>query len=169
MRLLLDTNILIDYFGRREPYFEACCTLRIAEAFGDVELWASAKSFTDVFYVLKKYVSPAAIQQAFAKSRSFLKVASLTDEDVYRAASREWDDFEDCLIAVTAENIAADRIITRDKAGFARSKVPAMTADEFVAWLQDEKSCSYAEVHFTSEEIEAAKKESEHPQTEQQD
>ena len=50
MKLLLDTCVLIDYFGCREPFFEACSSLRIAEWHGEFELWASAKSFTDVFY-----------------------------------------------------------------------------------------------------------------------
>lgn len=157
MRLLLDTNILIDYFGRREPFFDACNTLRIAEMFHEVELWASAKSFTDVFYVLERYVPADQLQQAFLKSRNFLHIASVSAEDVYQAAECGWNDFEDCLVYIAARNIGADCIITRDKGGFARSSIPVASSAEFVSWLRDIKHRSFAEVRFGREEIEAAK------------
>ena len=52
MKLLVDANFLIDYYARRDEFFDSCTTLLVAESFHDVELWAPAKSFTDVFYVL---------------------------------------------------------------------------------------------------------------------
>ena len=48
MRLLLDTNALIDFYSARKPHCDWVNKLFIAQAFGDVELWTSAKSFTDV-------------------------------------------------------------------------------------------------------------------------
>ena len=51
MKLLVDANFLIDYYARRDEFFDSCTTLLVAESFHDVELWAPAKSFTDVFYV----------------------------------------------------------------------------------------------------------------------
>ena len=38
MKLFLDTNVLIDYFVQRQPFFESIRKLRIAQIFGDVEL-----------------------------------------------------------------------------------------------------------------------------------
>ena len=49
MKLLVDANFLIDYYARRDEFFDSCTTLLVAESFHDVELWAPAKSFTDVF------------------------------------------------------------------------------------------------------------------------
>ena len=89
------------------------------------ELWAPAKSFTDVFYVLNqrlKVESPL-VQRAFLKSFDFIKLVSLEPADVKEAARRAWDDFEDCLVAVAAEKIGADFIITRDAKGFSQSKI----------------------------------------------
>ncbi len=108
MKLLLDTCVLIDYFGRREPFFEACNALRVAEWFGEFELWASAKSFTDVFYVLSRHVPSKDIQRAFCASASFLHVVSIDGNDIARAAQEGWEDFEDCLIAQAARKIGAD-------------------------------------------------------------
>lgn len=145
MRLLLDTNLLIDYFARREPFFDAWITLRCAQSFNDVELWASAKSFTDVFYVVSKACAPEAVQAAFLESLSFLHVCSIDGADVAEAAKQSWPDFEDCLIAVAAEKIGADFILTRDKRGFARAKTPSATPAEFFSWLLETHHIAYAD------------------------
>ncbi len=143
MRLLLDTNLLIDYFARREPFFAAWKRLRSAAWFRDVELWASAKSFTDVFYVLAKAIPSADLQKAFLESLSFLHVCSIDENDVASAAKAAWPDFEDCLIAVAARKIGAAFVLTRDVAGFARSSVPARHPDDFFAWLKETRHIAY--------------------------
>ena len=155
MRLLLDTCVLIDYFGRREPFFEACNALRVADWFGEVELWASAKSFTDVFYVLSRHAASMDIQRAFSASSSFLHIASIDGGDIMRAAQEGWDDFEDCLIAQAAKKIGADWIVTRDVKGFTRSRIPVMTPVDVAAWLRRERHRGYAGMTITREMIEA--------------
>lgn len=131
MRLLLDTNALIDLFGRRQPFFADCERLMLMRLFGDAELWTSAKSYTDVFYVLKKPLGSEAVQRMFSKSMEYLNVCSIDGADIARAASLEWPDFEDCLVSVAAEKIKADYILTRDVRGFSASKIPACSATEF--------------------------------------
>lgn len=143
MRLLLDTNLLIDYFARREPFFTAWKRLRSAAWFRDVELWASAKSFTDVFYVLVKAIPSADLQGAFLESLSFLHVCSIDEDDIAQAAKAAWPDFEDCLVTVTAQKIGAMFILTRDVAGFSRSSVPARRPDDFFAWLKETRRIAY--------------------------
>ena len=53
MRVLLDTCVLFDIIARRMP-FEESLKLLMPHSFGDLELWVSAKSYTDIFYVMKK-------------------------------------------------------------------------------------------------------------------
>lgn len=143
MRLLLDTNLLIDYFARREPFFAMWKRLRCAAWFKEIELWASAKSFTDVFYVLAKAVPSANLQQAFLESMAFLHVCSIDGEDIASAAKASWPDFEDCLVSVAAQKIGASFILTRDVAGFSQSPIPSKRPDEFFAWLEETQRIAY--------------------------
>ena len=62
-RILVDTSILIDFYQDRRPFSDLAVQLMVAESFGDVELWASAKSFNDVFYVLSRRCEDTALQQ----------------------------------------------------------------------------------------------------------
>lgn len=146
MNLLLDTNIVIDYFGRRQPYFEEWGRLEVMRELGDAELWVSSESFTDTFYLLRKAVDPSALQAAFVESLDFLHVCSVGKDEIRCAAERSWPDFEDCVIEACAENVKADCIITRDQKGFARSPIPAMSPAEFFDWLEREYGIVYDEV-----------------------
>ena len=49
MRVLVDTNVLIDFLAQRAPFFDEACKLLVFAAMGDYELWASASQISDIF------------------------------------------------------------------------------------------------------------------------
>ena len=146
MKLFLDTNVLIDYYTSRQPYRQFCMKLLAMQIFEDVELWASAKSFTDVFYVGRKFVDPHALQQAFLDSAEFLNVCSLDAHDIEVAAEKQWLDFEDCTVAVCAQKVGADLLITRDVKGFEESPVDPISPEDFFTYLEKEYGLVYEDI-----------------------
>lgn len=143
MRLLLDTNVLIDLYTRRPPQGDVAQKLLIMEQFGDVELWASAKSFTDLFYVLSKTYSSERIHGAFRESFRWLSLCGIEPDDIKLATERQWDDFEDCLVALCAEKVKADYLLTRDARGFMKSAVPTLSPKEFFELIEGEYGIVY--------------------------
>ena len=148
MRVFIDTNVLIDLIAQREPYCKAANKLVLMSYFGDADIWVSAKSYTDVFYVLRKRLSSREIQDLFLQGLDILKVCSVDGADIKEAAERCWPDFEDCLVAVCAEKVKADRFLTRDEEGFSRLGIPAMTPDAFFASLEKEAGLTYDEIDW---------------------
>lgn len=148
MRLFLDTDVLIDYYLRRQPFFDDCVKLRILQAFGDGELWVSAKSFTDVFYIMKKVVDQRRIQSAFLNSTSFFNICSIDGADIKAAASLCWPDFEDCLVNIGAQKVKADYLITRDKKGFTQSSIKVCTPSELLSEYEEITGYSYEEINL---------------------
>ena len=148
MKLLLDTNVLIGYYLRRQPYFGSVSKLLMARIFNDVQLWSSAKSYTDVFYVASKYVDPQMLQQAFLKSFELIDVCSIDSDDIKRSAELNWADFEDCLILVAAEKVKVDAIVTRDPKGFEGASMMVLLPDQVLAMLENEYGVSYGDVEF---------------------
>lgn len=146
MKVLIDTNILLDYFGRREAFYADTIKLKAAAFFGDVDIWATANAFTDVFYILHKEHDSQTIQDMFLASRDFLNVCSITSEDIFITAQTKWSDFEDCLAYSCAKKIRADYILTRDKDGFLRSDIPCSTPAEFFATFEEQTGISYDEI-----------------------
>lgn len=143
MKLLLDTNVLVDYLGARQPFCDQWELINALQITGYAELWTSAESYTDAFYLLRKAVGSAKLQDMFLQSLSFIKVCSVDEGDIREAAEQLWPDFEDCLIDICAEKVKADYIITRDADGFKRSKTPAMDAPSFFAMLEEEYGIVY--------------------------
>lgn len=143
MRALLDTNVLVDILTGRPPEPEYAARLVVMQALGDIELWVSAKSFTDAFHVMSRENESADIQRAFIKSLEFLDVCAVDVEDIRTAAKRCWLDFEDCLIDVCAEKIKADYLLTRDEDGFKQSRMTAMTPRGLFAQLEEQLGLTY--------------------------
>lgn len=146
MNLLLDTNVFIDYLGRKEPYFPAAKKIVIAALFGDVTLWVPSQSVVDAFYVLSHYVNNAQLQAAIVKALERITPVDLTGSQITRAATLGWDDLEDCLIALAAEKIGADFLITRDAKGFTRSMVPTLSPNEWLTHMEKEHRLVYDEI-----------------------
>lgn len=138
MKLLLDTNVLLDFYLSREPHVGIVKKLFIAKMFDDVQLWASSKSYTDIFYIAKKYVDAHELQRAFLASFEQIELCSIDGDDIKHAAELSWPDFEDCLISVAAEKIKADAIVTRDVNGFEASAIPSLTSAQVMDQLKDQ-------------------------------
>ena len=138
MKLLLDTNVLTDFYLQREQFSTNINSIAAAAIHGDVELWASAKSYTDIFYIGKKYFTSSVLQNAFLESFKFIHVCSIDIEDIKTAAKECWSDFEDCLIHKSAQKVNADLIVTRDSKGFTKSTVKTATLAEIIKMFADE-------------------------------
>lgn len=151
MRVLLDTNVLIDLYTQRPPEGDIAQKLLVMKEFGDVELWVSAKSFTDVFYVLHKIYSSDYVQSAFEESYQWLEICSVDSADIHRATSRRWTDFEDCLVDVCAEKVKADFLLTREEKGFAQAHVPVMSPGDFFNYIESEYQITYDIVDLNEE------------------
>ena len=143
MRAFLDTNVLIDLLTERPPEGVEAVKLLAMQELGDVELWASSKSFTDMFCVMRKENPSEVVQQAFIDSLEYLQVCELGCEDIRAAAERKWTDFEDCLRDVCAEKIRADVLLTRDKDGFKQSRLKTASPKQMFLWLEEEMRLTY--------------------------
>ena len=148
MRVLLDTNVLIDLYTQRPPDGDTAQKLLVMREFGDAELWVSAKSFTDVFYVLSKTYSSEFIQNAFEESYQWLEICSIDASDIHLASSRKWGDFEDCLVDICAEKIKADYLLTRDESGFTNAHTQVVSPTDFFNFLQEEYGLVYDIIDF---------------------
>jgi predicted nucleic acid-binding protein len=147
-RVLLDTNVLVDYLAVRQPFYADARKLMILGAIGELTLWIGASQMNDVFYLVSKGGKPAlglASQARLRQCRAFIHICAVTEQDVDAALDLGWDDLEDASIQVCAEKINADFIITRDK-GFPVSKIPTFDAGGYFDYLYRERGLTYEEI-----------------------
>ena len=148
IRVLLDTNVLIDYLARREPFFETACRLRIAAYFEDVELWVCPQSFSDAEYVLRRTIPTDQLRSMVLGCLEFLHIATPSATDLHDALASSWPDLEDFLIARGAKRVKASYLLTRDEKRFTESNVPALSPAEFLDMLKEEHNIEYDELEL---------------------
>ena len=133
MKILIDTNIILDIVQKREPFFaDSYQSLRKAiEA--DAECLISASAATDIFYMLRKALGSA--QQAKEQIEQLAQLVSFADVqgmDIHTALMRAMPDFEDAVVDAVAERNGASYILTRNIKDFAGSVVPAILPADFL-------------------------------------
>lgn len=150
-KLLVDTNVLIDYLSMREPFYDEARLLMIVGRVGEFELWMTSSQVTDLIYILsdggKQSLMPSVLER-LRGLHTFVEVFAVGGAEVDRMLASAWKDPEDALMFESALSLKADAIITRNAKDFESSLVRAMTAREFFNWLRDEKGVDYQEVVF---------------------
>ena len=136
MKIMCDTNIILDVLLDREPFAEdSCQVLRHCEEHR-IDGFISASSVTDIYYLVRKHThSTDLAYKAVGKLLEIVKVCSVTNNDVLTAFQRKARDFEDCLMATCAKSIRCDYIITRNKKDFEEFDIPLLTPTEFLQQL----------------------------------
>jgi predicted nucleic acid-binding protein len=123
MKVLIDTNVILDFILRRVPYFENAAKINILSEKRHIYGYISVSTVTDIFYIANKEL------------KNLLKttrIASVTEGCIYEALDLEWDDFEDSVQYVTGLNISADYIITRNPNDFAGSQIKVISPEHFL-------------------------------------
>ena len=133
MKVLLDTNIILDILLQREPhYLHAIEVLRLAER-GQIECHITANSITDIFYILRKYLSdPKDRELAIRNILQLVNIVGITKKDIIKSFELQYTDFEDALQTQCAKKLKADYIITRNEKDFKSLTVKVVSAEQFI-------------------------------------
>lgn len=148
-KLLLDTNVVIDYLHERDPFYQKARLLMIAGRVGEFELWISSSQVTDLVYILSDGGNRSALPRALDQLkglRTFVEVFPVSDREIDRMLAASWKDPEDCLLCEVALEMRADAIISRNQKDFETSLVKVLDCDEFFAWMKSERGLDYDEV-----------------------
>jgi len=133
-RLLIDTNIVIDLLSKREKFYDEAADLFSRADKKELELTISSLTFANTNYILTKLKSAKEAREILRKFKVLVELLSLDDKITELALSDgNFPDFEDGLQYYSAIENQIDVIITRNKKDFKNSKIPVLTAKEFLA------------------------------------
>lgn len=136
MKALLDTNVILDVLLKRAPHFSESAAVWAAIEEGRAEGCASAHAITTIHYIARKATTAERASGTVRLILELLEVASVSGDVIHRAIELDWPDFEDAVTASAALEAGCDLIVTRDTAGFARSKVKAVTPRSALALIR---------------------------------
>ncbi len=127
MKALLDTNVILDVLLKREPHFSESAAVWAAIEEGRAEGCMAAHAITTIHSIARKAATAQAATETVRLILEVLEVAGVSGAVIQEAIQLDWPDFEDAVTASAALEAGCDLIVTRDTAGFARSKVKAVT------------------------------------------
>jgi predicted nucleic acid-binding protein len=128
MKVLVDTNIVLDFLLQREPFFQEAKLLFQAIASEQVVGYITATTITDIFYIAQKHTKNIQqARQAVSLVLTGMEVCPVNRMVLELAFDSGLADFEDAVQIQCAVAQKLDAILTRDKKGFLDSSVPVLS------------------------------------------
>jgi predicted nucleic acid-binding protein len=133
VRILLDTNVVLDIALRRPPFYQASARILDASDFDRFHLFITASSATDLYYVLRKEKGRDAGLRFIERLLNSVDACNVDEKVLVAALNAGFIDFEDAVQNAAAMANGIEMIVTRNKPDFAASPLPVLTPEEFVA------------------------------------
>lgn len=136
MRVLVDTNIILDFLLEREPFKEEAEAL--FEAIGNQQIigYVTATTVTDIFYLVRRQTrSLERARLAVIETLDVMKICHVDYHRLEAAITSDLKDFEDAvqLACAIAENLEA--IVTRNTQDFVGATLPILSVNQLLEHL----------------------------------
>ena len=115
MKLLIDTNIVLDVLLRREPFSKTAAEVLNLTQRDDVREYVSASAITDIYYIANKQMKDRdAVRDLLKRLLMVVSVVAVSEREIQNALNLAWGDFEDSVQYSVALLNEMDGIVTRN-------------------------------------------------------
>ncbi len=136
MKILVDTNIIVDALTGRKPFKETAEQIFMLAANQVEDMYITASSATDIYYLIRKHLkSTEKAKEAMKKLYSLFYILDVTAIDCRDALLIDIKDYEEAVISCCANHNKIDYIVTRNIKDYTQSKVEAILPDKFISML----------------------------------
>lgn len=132
MKVLIDTNVILDVLCKRQDFFEDSSKVMKYCEVNKIDGVISALSIPNIIYIMRKELDAEKTKDIIEKLQLIFTVADLKSDDIKKALSLNFDDFEDALQSACASRIKADYIVTRNIRDFKNSRITAIKPSELL-------------------------------------
>ncbi len=137
MKVLLDTNIVLDVLLAREPFLGWAREIFILVENAEVDGYLCASSVTTLHYLVSKSLNKDHADETIQELLSLFEISQVDKLTLQNACKENGIDYEDSVIYCSAKHEGIDIIITRDKKGFKKSQVSVVSPEEFLALMKE--------------------------------
>ena len=135
MRVLFDTNIILDVLLGRAPHVAPATVLLDRVAAKTLDGLLGATTMTTIHYLATKAVGTRTAQGHIRTLLGLFEVAPVTRAVLTDALDLDLADYEDAVLHEAARHAGAEAIVTRDPKGFAAARLKLYAPDELVRFL----------------------------------
>ena len=132
MRVFLDTNVVIDFYARREDFFLPASVIIDLAHKKKIDIVVSSLTFVNAFFILRKTYHKEDLYLKLSKLAAICTITKIDEEIIKLCLQKEVADFEDAVQYVSAKTSDIDVIITRNPKHFKDFDVNVQTPSEFL-------------------------------------
>ena len=124
MKLLIDTNVVLDVLLRREPFSKTAAEVLNLTQRDDVREYVSASAITDIYYIANKQMKDRdAVRDLLKRLLMIVSVAAVSEWEIQNALNLAWGDFEDSVQYSVALLNEMDGIVTRNPSDYQEANI----------------------------------------------
>ena len=135
MKILFDTNIILDIFLARQPFLENAAKLFAKVEQGKLEGVLGATTITTLYYLISKQLGKKQTKQVIEKLLNLFEIGSVDHFVLRTSLSLDFPDYEDTVLYQVALHNQAQGIVTRDRQGFGKGTLPVYSPEELLQSL----------------------------------
>lgn len=132
MRVLIDTNIILDVLCKRAAFYEDSAKVWKLCEINKITGVVSALSIPNIMYIMRKELDTERTKEILYSISLIFTIADLKTADLKKAAGMNFKDYEDAVQSACASRIKADYIITRNFKDFTESQISAIKPEELL-------------------------------------
>ncbi|HSG40454.1 MAG TPA: PIN domain-containing protein [Thermoanaerobaculia bacterium] len=137
MRVLFDTNVVLDVVLDREPFRDVAAELVSRVERGDMIGVLGATTLTTIYYLSAKQFGRAMAHSTVRDLLSVFKIAAVDLPVLARAIESALEDFEDAVLHEAGIAVKVDAVVTRDPEDFRRGRLPIFSPQQLRASLSE--------------------------------
>jgi predicted nucleic acid-binding protein len=135
VKVLIDTNVIIDIALERQPYFTNSETVLAFVEQGQIEGYISASTISDLYYLIRKQKGRDLTIEFLQEILTFCQIATVNQDAIRMAFKTNFQDFEDSIQYSTAVVNKLDAIITRNPQDFPIITPRIITPEQLIVEL----------------------------------
>jgi predicted nucleic acid-binding protein len=140
VRVLMDTNVALDFLLQREPFLQDAELLFQAIDQEEVVGYVTATTLTDIFYISRRHTrSIEQARQAVSEMLTTMVICSVDRAVLELAFDSRLNDFEDAVQIFSAVAQGLEAIVTRDAQGFLSSPIPVLSVQGLLHQVRQEQ------------------------------
>ena len=140
MKILFDTNIVLDLLMDRLPYSDAAVELFSKVEDGTIIGYLCGTTITTVYYLASKTLGAERAQEEIRKLLTLFEVAPVNRHVLESDLVADFDDFEDAVINEAGCHVGADAIVTRNQKDFKKSRISVYSSEEMAKILSSQSN-----------------------------
>ena len=141
MKLLIDTNVVLDVLLQREPFCRTATAVLNLTQRDDVREYVSASAITDIYYIANKQMKDRnAVRDLLKRLLMVISVAAVSEREIQNALNLAWGDFEDSVQYSVALMNEMDGIVTRNPNDYQEANMRIWLPEQVLGLFANEES-----------------------------